>query len=204
MAMLLSWELARECEQPRRRIRPASLLVTTLALSAIALAVWGAGQAPGGYRTAAWFGAAAHGLAAVGAVVPLARRSPLAVWSCAAGAQAIFLLGLVWWVPAEISQTRTSAWLIRAVPQFDQGRPVAMVAMKVPSLTWYLDRIPEEIDLDQLGQGLDRDRGHLYVFDHRDWEQVAPAIRARLRVLGGQGKYRVYEKSLPRLDPGPG
>ena len=204
MAMLLSWELARETELPVQRIRAASLLVTTLGVFGIALGIWGAGQPAGAFRTAAWIGCGAYGLATVVGVVPLVRRRPLQVWAFAATAQAVFLLGVVFLVPGEIARTKTTKWLVQAVPQLDQGRPVAMVDMKIPSLTWYLDAVPEEIDLAQLDRGLDRDAGHLYVFDHRDWERVAPATRARLRLVGGQGKYRVYERIATGPAAGPG
>jgi hypothetical protein len=68
-----------------------------------------------------------------------------------------------------------------------------MVDMKLPSLTWYLDRIPEEVDLTHLGEALSRDSGQLYVVDTRDWERVPAKIVQRLRPLGRQGKYRVFE-----------
>jgi 4-amino-4-deoxy-L-arabinose transferase len=201
MAALCSWELARQLEV-RKRTRVPALLASTLGIFAIGFGVAGAGQPAGPLRTAAWVGAVAYGLATVASMPFLLRRRPLRVWQLAASAQAVFLLGVVILLPAEISRTRTTAWLVEAVPDLGQDRPVAMVDMKVPSLTWYLDRVPEEIDLARLGAGLDRDAGHLYLFDQRDWERVPHEIRARLRLVGEQGKYRVYERVDGSAPPG--
>ena len=201
MAMLLSWELARELEQPRKRIRSASLLAATMGAFAIAFGVWGVAQPAGAIRVVAWVGSAAYGLATLAALPALLRRRPRRIWSLAAAAQAVFLFAAIGWVPLEVSKTRTTAWLIDAVPDLGQGRPVARVDMKLPSLTWYLDRVPEEVDLTHLDDLLQRDAGHLYVFDARDWERVSSEVRAKLHPVGQQGKYRVFE--LRPLEPDP-
>ena len=202
MAMLLSWELARELERPARRIRSASLLAATLGVFAIGLGVWALGQPGGAFRTAAWVGAAAYGLALLASLPALLRRRPLRVWTLAAAAQAIMLFAVVGWVAPEISQKRTTAWLVEAVPDLGQGRPLAMVDTKLPSLTWYADRIPEEIDLVDLENAIGRDRGHLYVVDTRDWQRVPESIEQKFRSVGSQGKYQVFElRSVERDAP---
>ncbi len=201
MAMLLSWELARELERPRRRIRSASLLAATMGAFAIGFGVWGAGQASGTLRVVAWAAAATYGLATLGSLPALVRRRPLPVWILAAAAQAIVLFAVVGWVAPEVSKKRTTRWLIEAVPHLGQGRPLAMVDMKLPSLTWYLDRVPEEIDLAHLEDRFQRDAGHLYVFDTRDWDRVPIETRAKLRTVGQQGKYRVVELRPTESDP---
>lgn len=201
MAMLLSWELARELEQPGKRIRSASLLAATMGAVAIAFGVWAAAQPAGAFRVVAWVGSAAYGLATLAALPALLRRRPRRIWSLAAAAQAIFLFAAIGWVSPEVSRKRTTAWLIEAVPDLGQGRPVVRVDMKLPSLTWYLDRIPEEVDLAHLDGLLQRDAGHLYVFDTRDWERASSEVRAKLRPVGRQGKYRVFE--LRPIAPGP-
>lgn len=201
MAMLLSWELARELERPRKRIRAASLLAATMGAFAIGFGVWGVGQPAGTLRVVAGVAAVSYGVATLAALPALLLRRPLRVWILAAAAQAVFLFAAIGWVAPEVSKTRTTAWLIDAVPDLSQGRPVAMVDMKLPSLTWYLDRIPEEIDLGELDRRLGRDEGHLYVFDTRDWDRVPSEIRDRLRPVGRQGKYRVFELgSGPQVD----
>jgi len=193
MAMLLSWELARELERPRKRIRPASMLAATLGAFSIAFGVWALSQPQGPLRTVAWIGAAAYGLATLATFPALIRRRPRHVWAIAAVAQSLFLSAGIAWVPAEISTRRTSAWLIEAIPDLRQGRPVAMVDMKLPSLTWYLDQIPEEIDLAHLDAQLEQDDGHLYVFDTRDWDRISSETRSKLSPLGHQGKFLVFE-----------
>ena len=202
MAMLLSWELARELEQPAKRIRSASLLAATMGAVSVGFGIWSQGQPPGTFRTVAAVAAVAFGLATLAALPALLRRRPLKVWAFAAAAQAVFLFAAIGWVAPEVSRTRTARWLIEAVPDLGQGRPLTMVAMKVPSLTWYLDRIPEEIDLAHLEEDLDREDDPLYIFDTRDWEQVTPEAEAKLRAVGHQGKYRVFEL-LPAEPAGP-
>ena len=201
MALLLSWELARELEQRSQQIRPASLLAATLGAFAIAFGVWGVAQPAGPVRFVAWVGAAAYGVATLAALPALLRRRPRRIWSLAAAAQAVFLFTAIGWVAPEVSKERTAAWLIDAVPDLGQGRPVARVDMELPSLTWYLDRIPEEVDLAHLDDLLQRDANHLYVFDTRDWERVSSEVRAKLRPVGHQGKYRVFE--LRPIEPDP-
>lgn len=194
IAMLLSWELARELERPQRRIRSASLLAATLGAFAIAFAVWGVGQPSGTLRTVAGGAAVVYGLAALGSLPTLWRRQPLRVWVLAASAQIVVLFGVVGWVAPQVSQTRTTAWLIEAVPQLAQGRPVTMVDMKLPSLTWYLDRIPVEVELDRLAEVLPDHEGGLFVVDRRDWARAPEELVRRLRTVGQQGKYLVFER----------
>ena len=67
--------------------------------------------------------------------------------------------------------------------------------MKVPSLTFYLDRVPEQVDMAHLELRLERDDAPLFVFDEVDLPQVTPRSRGRLREIGRQGKYIVYEKN---------
>jgi 4-amino-4-deoxy-L-arabinose transferase-like glycosyltransferase len=200
MAMLLSWELARELERPAKHIRAASLLAATLGTFAIALAVWAVGQPNGPFRTVAGVGATVYGLAMLAALPSLLRRRPLRVWILAAAAQILMLLAVVGWVAPEISRKRTTAWLIQSVPDLRQGRPLAMVDMKLPSLTWYLDRVPEEIDLAHLAEAIGRDAGHLYIFDTRDWDRVPNDLGQRLQPVGQQGKYRVFELKPAQVD----
>lgn len=201
-AMLCSWELAREIEFRKKFVRAPALLVSCLGTFAIGFIVWGAGEPAGALRAAAWIGGASFGLATVAAMPALLRRHPLRVWAAAATAQVVFLLGAMALLPPEISRARTSAWLIEAVPHLGQGRPVATVDMRLPSLTWYLDLIPEEIDLAHLDESLDRDEGYLYIFDRRDWARVPAKTQAKLGLVGEQGKFRVYERVDGTPPPG--
>ena len=69
-----------------------------------------------------------------------------------------------------------------------------MVDMKVPSLTWYLDRIPEEIDFAHLDTRLERNDDSLYVWDTRDWDRLSPEKRSQFSLLGRQGRFQVFER----------
>ena len=65
----------------------------------------------------------------------------------------------------------------------------------MPSLTFYLDRAPEQVDLSQLAARLTDPDRPLFVFDEADLARTPEAALARLREVGRQGKYVVYEKA---------
>jgi hypothetical protein len=62
--------------------------------------------------------------------------------------------------------------------------------MKVPSLTYYLDRVPEEVAMRDLERRLDEPDRSLYVFDEGDLAR-APVFVEGLERLGARGKYVV-------------
>jgi len=205
-AILLTWELGQELQSPRERITAPILITMSLGAAGLGLILAsGLGLDP---RAAAFAptGAVIYGLGAVAGFVGLILRRPRWVWGGAAAASALFLAAAFLLLVPQIARTRTSAYLIDEVPALrEASRPVVTVDMKVPSLTHYLDRVPEEVDLRDFDQRLALDDAPLFVFDEDDLSGVAPETAAGLDEVGRQGKYVVLEKvpdpaDSPQLD----
>jgi 4-amino-4-deoxy-L-arabinose transferase len=201
-ALLLSWELARQLEQPKKRIRVASLLASTLGAFALAL---GYGSTLEGWSEFVWparLSALALGSAWLVSLPALYKRRPLVVWKAAAVGQLAFLTIVVIFVPPLLAPNRSSRAVVRAVPLLQEER-VTTVDMQVPSLLWYLDRVPDEIPLSRLRAEAELGDGRLYLFDRRDWGELSPEIQANFELIGGAGKYSVYrQQGRATLDEG--
>jgi len=201
-AILLTWELGQELQSPRERITAPILITTSLGAASLGLmlaAVMGLEPRAAGFAPT---GAVIYGLGALVGVVGLVLRRPRWVWGGAAAASALFLAAAFLLLVPQIARTRTSAYLVEEMPILrDPSRPVVTVDMKVPSLTYYLDRVPEEVSLRDFGQRLARDDAPLFVFDEDDLSGVAPETRAGLEEVGRQGKYLVLEKTETAAAP---
>lgn len=195
-AILLTWELGQELESPRERIVAPVLIASSLGAAGLGLMLAsGLGLDP----VAASFaptGAVIYGIGALLGFVGLILRRPRWVWGGAAASSAVFLAAAFLLLVPQIAQTRTSAYLIDEVPALrDAGRSVVAVDMKVPSLTYYLDRVPEGVDMKDFEQRLAQEDSPLFVFDEGDLESLRPEIAAGLSEVGQQGKYVVMEKT---------
>lgn len=117
----------------------------------------------------------------------------------------VLFVALVMVLPA-VARQRTSAYLVRRVPELrDPTRPLVIVSMKVPSLSFYLDRVPEEVEIGRLAQRLDAPDTPLVVFDEDDLARLDARVRERLAEIGREGKYVSFvEQSLLDAPPGPG
>jgi 4-amino-4-deoxy-L-arabinose transferase-like glycosyltransferase len=204
-ALLAAWELGRELADPARRMAGRLVLALSLGLAA-AMALLHAPHLGTDLARAARIAGVvlAVGSAAAFAGVWL-RRPRLAHWA-AVGSMAATLLTAILLVLPAIARLRTSAYLVDSVPELrDPARPLVVVSMKVPSLSFYLDRVPEEVAVDQLGSRLDQPDSPVLVFDEVDLADVDEQARSRIVEIGRQGKYVVY-RERPTLDapPGPG
>ena len=198
-AIVVVSQLNAELRDPRRRVAGSALLGATLAAFALLFAMAAAPRLDGAAARVAWIAAAIHGVGALATLPGLWLRRPRWVYGTAAATSAVFLFIVVAVLLPEIARTRTSAYLIRDVPQLAAvERELWMIDMKVPSLTWYLDRVPEEVAVAELPQRLNDGADPLLVFDEDDLAGLDPATRAALREVGRQGKYVVLEKIEPR------
>jgi hypothetical protein len=93
-----------------------------------------------------------------------------------------------------IGRTNSAAALIDAVPALSAGRPLVTVDVRVPSLTFYLDRPVEVVDSAQLGGRLAQDDRPLFVFIDVDLPAVPAGVAQRLNEFGRYGKYIVFEE----------
>jgi hypothetical protein len=96
-----------------------------------------------------------------------------------------------------VGRANSPAPLIEQVPELSSARPVVTVDMKVPSLTFYLDRVVEVLEMDELQARLEQEDAAVYVFAEVDMPEVPPAALERLRELGRHGKFIVFEEGGP-------
>ena len=199
-ALVVAWEIGQQLRQPTRRLAGPALTAGTLGLTAIALALASMAGLTAPQRVAALVGAAIHGAAALVAMPALALLRPRWVYGAATAAAATFLLTAILLLAPSLVGMRSSAGLIEEVAELRSGRPVIVVDMKVPSLTYYLDRVPEQLSSRDLAARLDQADRPVVVFDEVDLPRVPPPALSRLREIGRAGKYRAYEE--PR-EPSP-
>jgi hypothetical protein len=63
--------------------------------------------------------------------------------------------------------------------------------MRAPSLTFYLGRMPETIEMHELEARIERGDSPLFVFVDVDLGAIPPGARARLAEVGRWGKFVV-------------
>ena len=102
-----------------------------------------------------------------------------------------------------LGMRRSAFELTETVAELHGRRPLVVVEMNLPSLTFYLDRVPERVYADSLADRLDRADDPLLVFDRRDLDALPAALRARIQIIGAAGKYVVCEAVDPP-EPPPG
>jgi 4-amino-4-deoxy-L-arabinose transferase-like glycosyltransferase len=205
VALLSVWELGHELSDPARRRAGRIVLTVSLALAA-AMALLHAPHFADDLGRGTRIAGIVLGLGAAIAAVGLALGRPRLTHGAAAGAMLGTLLTALLVVLPPIARMRTSAYLVEAVPELhDPSRPLVVMAMKVPSLSFYLDRVPEEVPVERLGPRLAELDDPLVVCDQADVPDIDDEARSRLVEIGRAGKYVVYRK-LPSLDapPGPG
>ncbi len=191
-ALVAGWEIAREQRSPAGRSRGTEWMAASAVAIAAGLAIAAANLDAGEPRTVAMWGALAFVTAAF--VAATARRRPPRAYAAAAAAAAItFAVAVALLLPA-IGERKSAAGLIREVPALGTGRPLVTVEINVPSLSFYLDRRVEVIELDALDARLEQGDDPLFVLADVDLAAAAHDRGARLRELGRHGKLVVLEK----------
>ena len=193
-AILVTWELGREIEAPHRHTWGPALLSATEAACAVLLGFLGLSRLEGESAVVALAGAAIFAVGALVSGFGVVKRRPRWVYGSAAGSYALFLLAAVLFLYPSLGKTRSTAELIETVPLLSTERPLVTVEVRVPSLTFYLDRIPEIVEMEQLEERLARDDSPIFLFVDVDLPSVPKSVMERLREVGRQGKYVVFEK----------
>jgi 4-amino-4-deoxy-L-arabinose transferase-like glycosyltransferase len=193
-AILVTWELGREIEAPHRHTWGPALLSATEAACAVLLGLLGLSRLEGESAVVALAGAAIFAVGALVSGFGVVKRRPRWVYGSAAGSSALFLLAAVLFLYPSLGKTRSTAELIETVPLLSTERPLVTVEVRVPSLTFYLDRIPEIVEMEQLEERLARDDSPIFLFVDVDLPSVPTSVMERLREVGRQGKYIVFEK----------
>jgi 4-amino-4-deoxy-L-arabinose transferase-like glycosyltransferase len=193
VAIVVTWELGRELDAPgERRLGPALLSGTLAAFGLLLGYVW-TYRLPAAAQTTALIGAVAYLAGFVCSLPGVFRHRPRWVYGWAGASSATFLLAAaVLFLPAHADR-RSARPLIEAVPALGSGRPVVVVEMELPSLTLYLDRIPEKIHAGAVAERIDRGDRPLLVFDTSDLWLLGADVNRQLVEIGGHGKYKVFE-----------
>jgi len=201
-ALLVTWELGREMADPRKRTLGPTLLAATLAAGAVLLVLAGVPRLDGAARSVAVAGAACFAVGALVAITGAVRRRPRWVYGAAVASTASFLATSAIVLFPALGETHSAARLVESVAELRAGRPVVTVEVRVPSLTFYLDRAVEVVDLGGLESRLARGDRPLLVVADVDVPELPASIAARLVEVGRRGKYVVFEgESFP---PPPG
>lgn len=195
-ALIATWEIGQELAYPKRRRWASSFVVVVMVGLAVGLGGAAALRLERDFLPAAVIGAVAFGGAAIAGLAGLVGARPRLVHGSAALATAIFLSSAILSAGGPLSERRSARALVAAVPALvDPARPLVLAGARVPSLTWYVDRNPEDLDTaERLGERLGRGDAAIFVVAEDDLAVVPEADRARLREIGRHGKYRVLEE----------
>lgn len=193
-ALLVTWELGREIEAPRERTLGPALVSATLGACAVLLGLAGVPRLDGAEHAVAVAGTIYFAVGALVAATGVVFRRPRWVYGAAAGATAVFLSACVLVLFPAIGKTQSAAALVEAVPELSAGRPLVTVDVRVPSLTFYLDRPVEVLETAQLDDRMDHDDHPLFVLVDVDLPAVPPGVAGQLDEVGRRGKYVVFEK----------
>lgn len=198
-ALVVAFELGQELVHPRRRRSGPTLVATTLVALTVGLGVAGAVQLEDLARGVAIAGAVAYGLASFVALYGMLKSSPRVVYAAAAAASGAFLLAVVLASPPILAVSRSAEPIVERVPELAAARPLVLVDMNLPSLTYYADRVPEKVAGKALADRLSKGDDPLIVMDVADRAALPAEVRERLREIARSGKLRVYD--VPRRKP---
>lgn len=196
-ALIIAFELGQELVHPAKRRLAPSFLSATLVAVALVLGAGGILRLDGTAQAVVIAAAVAHGLAALVALYGILRGRPRWVYGAAAGASLACLLLIVIAAPPLIGAARSAKPLVDAVPQLASSRPIVLVDRNLPSLTYYIDRVPEKVEGRQLEERLGRGDAPLIVITDRDYERLPLEVQRRLAPLGHVGNLAAYEPNSP-------
>ena len=203
VAILVTWELGQELQAPHEKRFTAGLLAGTMAAFGALLAVVSALDLPQAAGTTALAGAGVYLTGSIVGFIGVLRHRPRQVYGAGAAASGLFLLLIMTIFMPSHARTRSSMALLEAVPAVTAGRPIALVAMNLPSLTWYLDQAPEKLLPSQVPDRLDANDTLVLILDRRDVPSLGAGTMGRLKEIGSQEKYIVFEEIVqdPDLTP---
>lgn len=192
-AIVITWELSQELLAERESRLGPGLVVMTLALMSILLA-WAGSQVPEeSLRRVALVGSAAYAAGVLAGLVGMALQSVRAVYASAVATTFVLLAGAALWGFPALAGERSAEPLLEQVPELYSSRPVVLVDVRAPSLTFYLDRAPESVPRDRLAERLRRGDRPFVVIDEAAIPDLDPELSGGLRERGHAGRFVVYE-----------
>ena len=200
-ALVVTFELGQELVNPTRHRAGSGLVATTLVALSVGLGVASAMSLENSARGAATTGAAAFGLAALGALWGVLRSAPRVVYARrGAGDVRVPPRGRSR-CSSVLATTRSAAPLVAMVPAIRSARPLVIVDTLLPSLTYYADRVPEKITGPAAREAA-RARRRAPRRPRRRWTWTSsPEVQKQLREVGRSGKLRVFETADVSLTP---
>jgi 4-amino-4-deoxy-L-arabinose transferase-like glycosyltransferase len=192
-SLLVTFELGQEMWEPRRRKLGSILLSATMLLLSLFLGFAGPGAKDPASVTAALAGAIVFGAGAVAALAGVVLHRPRITYGSAAIAMTLFLAAALSSLPRILS-ANSAARLVETTPALASGRPVVVLDRELPSLTFYLDRVPEKDTSEQVEARMALGDDPLFVISDRNFEDMPETLRIRLREVGKAGHLRVLEQ----------
>ncbi|HEX5045271.1 MAG TPA: glycosyltransferase family 39 protein [Candidatus Polarisedimenticolaceae bacterium] len=190
--LLVTWELGREIERRHESMRGSVLLTFTLAAMTLLFGAAAALPRLSPYAPIALTGSVLYGLALLVACGGLLSRSPRRVYGAAAVGAGLFLLVASATVFPRVAEERSCRTLATEVPALQSARPVVLVDVRAPSLTFYLDRVPELISLGEVPARAGRGDRPLLLVTEKDVRAVA-GMGLSLRLVHRVGRWSVFE-----------
>ncbi len=194
VALLAAWELSRQLAAPREGKLGSRLLAGTMAAWAIILLVVSFQDLPAAAATAARYGALVFGIGALFCVGGAVLHRPRIAFGSAAASSGLFLLLLMTIFLPSQGLRRSAFSLVQDVPALSADRPVWVVDTYIPSLTWYLDEVPEKMLSRQVPGRMNGADNPLIVMEKRHYSHLGPDLTRQLREVGSAGKYQVLER----------
>jgi len=192
-AVVVVSELRRELDAPGSLLLTSTVTAVTVSTCA-ALLGWAAfAKLSGATRELALAGAVLLGVGAAVACWAAVRRRPRVVYAAAAGGSASFLMwAIVAWFPG-FAADRSAAGLVERWPELRRAdRAIVLVAVRAPSLTFYADRIPEAVAMEDLNARIEEPDAPWVILARVDLPDVPPAADGRLEALGSSGKFEIF------------
>jgi 4-amino-4-deoxy-L-arabinose transferase-like glycosyltransferase len=191
-ALLVTWELGQALSAPKERRSGALLLTGALLTLAVVLFAVGAVHHWPSVRITASAGAAAYAVGGLVALWGLVRQRPRLVYGASVvGTWAFLMIAVVVLHPA-LAGYRSTRLLVEEVPELSGEPAVVVVDIRLPSLTYYLDKVPETITGDEIESRLARGDSPVLVIASSDLENIPRKALIGWREIGSSGKLHVF------------
>jgi 4-amino-4-deoxy-L-arabinose transferase-like glycosyltransferase len=192
-AIVVAWEIGQEIADPPGRRRGQFLAATSLGIVALALALEAIGGVGNEFHAAVAAGAVVLGTGTAAAFVGIRRRRAREVHLAVAASALLFTAVAAALAFPVVGAGRSTASLIREVPELRSGRPVIAFEKQLPSLCFYLDTVPEWRGVAQVAERISKGDRPLVVVHQKDLSLLPPDARDAMRGVGSSGRYLVFE-----------
>jgi 4-amino-4-deoxy-L-arabinose transferase len=192
-ALLVTWELGQELWAPRERNAGSILLTATLLLTCLVLVLAPVPHSHPALAPLVLASAIVFGVGGVAALAGVLARRPRVTYAAGALTMTAFLGAALYALPTALPEPNSAAVLIERTPELRSGRPIVLVSRELPSLTFYLDRVPEKIVMDELEERIGRGDDAVFIIGTIRWNVLPPSILTKVRRINQVGSSVVFE-----------